>query len=666
MGFTCTEYETAMCCWTAAMSEKKNVTVDHYNGLYLIKEQSVERIFSDHTSINRFVVSEAVLKCLQLIETCYGKNSVLYGYNTDGIYMYITNPVRRFKNKKDVKFSTKRIGNAYVTDSKPSYFEKHYRKNLDMNDYKVKTGKGCIHTGQAGSGKTTMLCEMVKKPKNPLVLSFTNKAIENIKSRLIEKDFKNDMNNICFTFDSYFCDWKGRDINSLEGKTIVIEEFSMVPNKWMTMIYKAYTMFGNKIHMFGDPNQCEPVRGGSQINYDYLRSKTINEMCGKVEKLGYIEKTCRYDKQTHELLYKFLKHGKISTYFQPIDKNLNKNICYLNSTRIKINTQCCDQFSKGKKYETVEFKYNNKKEKYKVSVGVPIIATQNIKNQNIFNTMEFRVKDISDKQFLVNNVWYDINKFSKNFIPSFCVTVYKYQGADINEPYNIFDVNRIDKKQLYTALSRTTKHDYIHVNNKEFNRKYFNRKQPVIELVNSKFNSLYNKGKIYKVTFSNKMVYTGSTCEELETWFKWHLSDKNSQVFKHKDKNSEIELIVYAPSKDKKSLENVENKHITEFADKYGELLLNKRCNPLKKSKKVEYQVMMENKQQLEERIAKLEDKLTIKDDAKNKLFYFDAIIDGKRQHMASKYKRCTKDEALKSITRKQQEKIKELTIYFE
>lgn len=79
MGFTCTEYETAMCCWTAAMSEKKNVTVDHYNGLYLIKEQSVERIFSDHTSINRFVVSEAVLKCLQLIETCYGKNSVLYG-----------------------------------------------------------------------------------------------------------------------------------------------------------------------------------------------------------------------------------------------------------------------------------------------------------------------------------------------------------------------------------------------------------------------------------------------------------------------------------------------------------------------------------------------------------------------------------------------------------
>ena len=75
---TCTDYETATACWTSA-----------------IREQKVNRIFSDHTSINRFDVSEAILKCLQLIETCHGKDSILYGYNTDGIY--ITNP------KKDVK-----------------------------------------------------------------------------------------------------------------------------------------------------------------------------------------------------------------------------------------------------------------------------------------------------------------------------------------------------------------------------------------------------------------------------------------------------------------------------------------------------------------------------------------------------------------------------------
>ncbi len=85
-------------------------------------------------------------------------------------------------------------------------------------------------------------------------------------------------------------------------------------------------------------------------------------MCPRIETFQYIEKSCRYDKQTHVMLRTFLKHGKISTYFQPIDKKLYKNICYLNSTRIKVNTEFCNQFTKGKRYVTVDFKYDGKKE----------------------------------------------------------------------------------------------------------------------------------------------------------------------------------------------------------------------------------------------------------------------------------------------------------------
>ena len=292
------------------MAEGKNITVDYYNDLYLIREQHVERIFSDHTSINRFVISQAIMKCLQLINTCHGENSVLYGYNTDGIY--ISNPIQSFKNKKDVKFSTKKIGRAYITDNELVYFEKHYRENIDIEEYEMINGKGIIFNGQAGSGKTTKLCEMVMKSQNPLVLSFTNKAIENVKSRLLKMGYKHDANKICYTFDSYFCEWKDENINNLKNKTFFIEEFSMVPNKWITRIYKIFTMFKNKVYMFGDPNQCEPVLNGSQINYNYLESKTVNDMCPKVETLQYIEKSCRYDKKNHEMLKTFLKHGKIS------------------------------------------------------------------------------------------------------------------------------------------------------------------------------------------------------------------------------------------------------------------------------------------------------------------------------------------------------------------
>ena len=172
----------------------------------------------------------------------------------------------------------------------------------------------------------------------------------------------------------------------------------------------------------------------------------------------------------------------------------------MNYTRVKVNTDCCDRFVKDKKYETIDFKYNGKKETYKVCEGMPVIATQNLKEREIFNTMEFVVEDIyNDKfnnyKFKVNDQLFDKAEFSISFIPSFCVTVYKYQRADINEHYNIHDVNRMDKKQLYTALSRTTKFEYIHLNNKELNNKYFNRKQPKLELINTKFNSLYNSFK---------------------------------------------------------------------------------------------------------------------------------------------------------------------------
>ena len=85
-------------------------------------------------------------------------------------------------------------------------------------------------------------------------------------------------------------------------------------------------------------------------------------------------------------------------------------------------------------------------------------------------------------------------------------------------------------------MNRTTKFEYIHINNKELNNSYHNRKQPILELCNSKFNSLYKNGKIYKVTFNDKSVYVGSTCEDLETRLKYHLSNKNNNVFKNKSK----------------------------------------------------------------------------------------------------------------------------------
>ena len=78
------------------------------------------------------------------------------------------------------------------------------------------------------------------------------------------------------------------------------------------------------------------------------------------------------------------------------------------------------------------------------------------------------------------------------------------------------------------------------------------------------------------------------------------------------------------------------------------------------------YEVEMENKTQLEKIMVMLENKLTIKDDTENKIFYFDAKIDDKRIKTTSRYIRCSKDEAFTKIEQKKQGKIEELTLYFD
>ena len=68
---------------------------------------------------------------------------------------------------------------------------------------------------------------------------------------------------------------------------------------------------------------------------------------------------------------------------------------------------------------------------------------------------------------------------------------------------------------------------------------------------------------------------------------------------------------------------------------------------------KIEYKVEIENQQQLEERIAKLDGKLKIKDDTKNNYWYIDAVVEGKRHKTMARYNKLSKNDALLNICEK-------------
>lgn len=54
---------------------------------------------------------------------------------------------------------------------------------------------------------------------------------------------------------------------------------------------------------------------------------------------------------------------------------------------------------------------------------------------------------------------------------------------------------------------------------------------------------------------------------------------------------------------------------------------------------------------------------LRIKDNPADKFLYYDGRVNGKRYTAKSRYSKCSRDEALAELTKKQQELITELTI---
>lgn len=355
-GFTCQDLQTCQDIWTQGLNDGKNVTIDKFEDVSLVREQKVDRISSDHTSMNRFVISNSILQCLSLLKHNQTERSELYSINTDGFYM--TNPKHSYKYKNEVKFDVKYIGKPFLTNSKPNYFDKHYRENIDYESYSDKISEsGKIYYGQAGCGKTWRICELIYENKDKcIVLSHTNKAIVNIKNHLKNK-FEMDsekVNKLCHTFESYFYN-NVRGIDDLKDKIVFVDEYAMSPNRYITLLYEAFTKHGITIIMSGDINQCEPINNIKSIRHNYFTSKSVSEMCPDRIEMKYIENLARYDNNTRFMLNNFLKYKNLKHKFQPI-RQYYKNICWLNDTRKKVTKNCCDRFVQNKESYEINFK----------------------------------------------------------------------------------------------------------------------------------------------------------------------------------------------------------------------------------------------------------------------------------------------------------------------
>ena len=111
--------------------------------------------------------------------------------------------------------------------------------------------------------------------------------------------------------------------------------------------------------------------------------------------------------------------------------------------------------------------YDDNSQSYKLCEGTPLIARINLKTLSIFNNEIYRVEKINQNSIIVKNemneVEIDIKNISRTFNIAYCITTHKSQGQTFNEPYTIYEWDKMDSTLRYVALSRSTEKQYINI-----------------------------------------------------------------------------------------------------------------------------------------------------------------------------------------------------------
>src|SRR5688572_23275191 len=96
-----------------------------------------------------------------------------------------------------------------------------------------------------------------------------------------------------------------------------------------------------------------------------------------------------------------------------------------------------------------------------------------IKNMLIKYDGDQKIK-VYNSQIVGSDFYNRINdEFKYLCRPCYGATVYKFQGKTIREEYNIYDVEKMPFREMYTALSRATKMGNIHFEYNKVENKIF-------------------------------------------------------------------------------------------------------------------------------------------------------------------------------------------------
>ena len=257
-------------------------------------------------------------------------------------------------------------------------------------------------------------------------------------------------------------DRKDNDVGHIEGN---VHPSCLVCNLSRNRVtYADWKKFGN-VH---DPGR-----------HDYKHSYVLKQLCD----FNKIKLT--QNKRSNSEMWDVCGDVMSPTIYDKLSCDVFcwRNLVYTNKMRKIVNAYCMDAASDVNAGEVIELDCAGGRAEDQpvvLMVDTPLIAKKSDKvNYHVLKNETFRIVSFNwgeganeEDSFTVErignaggeNVTVKVSDFQPLFHVAFAITVHRSQSASFDFPYAIYEYGKMNKNLRYTALTRTTKKEYVHLN----------------------------------------------------------------------------------------------------------------------------------------------------------------------------------------------------------
>lgn len=542
-GVSC-DAETAVATALGLSEDGHSTHVHQVGNLFIV--QQLREMLKDRGDypIYRQIIASSLVNLDNMVESLDIPGSSIVGYNTDAV-KFVGSYNKAAVRPKDGA----RPGEYHLEPPKPmtgrSVEEQLRHEAYEFSPVHVECedepadgvtkeqrerllSTGGLVLGVPGGGKTWLLRQLYHslsedEKEKTAVLTYTNAGSvviqeESIKSNTISS--------------ALMVNGHGLNPCALQHCTrVIIDEFTMVPPAEMGAIVKAWRAYGFTVLCFGDPDQCKaPV--DNWVAYD--KNPVFLQMCGRYTlRIKYKPALARYDTALYDALMTFKATSQldwacdeVESYTNIVARNTRGENC-----RDAVNKRCLERWVREHDTKLVTCGFP-------VCVGLPVMCYDDkIAELGMFKTQKWTVTAVSrsavtlcreDKMHGLRTSILDAATFKRVFNYSFAFTPGKCQGMTLEGHYNIYGAELMSKDELYTALSRGRKREYVHVVRKR-NHAYVPTWRKV-SIPTTVATVKLHQGLVYRIEFADGKAYIGQTVKPIQERFLEHINTPTNKM----------------------------------------------------------------------------------------------------------------------------------------